>query len=130
MNYKGTIIEESLQDASVLKDVTIVETKVEPITPEHKTPWLRQWTLHSVEIPEEKAQEVAEKISRIFDIEHPDWYADYKNDLYHFIIFAGRVFKVDRANPAAYQEAKDYGISIGIPEYQLDFAPKDSMWER
>ena len=130
MNYKGTIIEESLQDASVLKDVTIVETKVEPITPEHKTPWLRQWTLHSVEIPEEKAQEVAEKISRIFDIEHPDWYADYKNDLYHFIIFAGRVFKVDRANPAAYQEAKDYGISTGIPEYQLDFTPKDSMWER
>ena len=130
MNYKGTIIEESLQDASVLKDVTIVETKVEPITPEHKTPWLRQWTLHSVEIPEEKAQEVAEKISRIFDIEHPDWYADYKNDLYHFIIFAGRVFKVDRANPAAYQEAKDYGISIGIPEYQLDFTPNDSMWER
>ena len=130
MNYKGTIIEESLQDASVLKDVTIVETKVEPITPEHKTPWLRQWTLHSVEIPEEKAQEVAEKISRIFDIEHPDWYADYKNDLYHFIIYAGRVYKVDKANLAAYQEAKDYGISIGIPEYQLDFVPKDSMWER
>ena len=130
MNYKGTIIEESLQDTSVLKDVTIVETKVEPITPEHKTPWLRQWTLHSVEIPEEKAQEVAEKISRIFDIEHPDWYADYKNDSYHFIIFQGKVFKVDLNNPVLYTEAKKYGVSLGIPEYQVDFAPKDKIWNQ
>lgn len=90
MNYKGIIIEESLQDASLLKEVKILNTKVEPITPEHKTPWLKQWILHTVEIPEEKAQEIAEKISQSFD--------------------------------------KAYGISIGIPEYQVDFAPEDKVW--
>ncbi len=52
MNYKGVIIEESLQDTSVLDNVRILKTKVEPITPKHKTPWLKQWTLHTVEIPE------------------------------------------------------------------------------
>lgn len=130
MNYKGVIIEESLGDASVLKDVRVLETKIEPITPEHKTPWLKQWTLHTLEIPEEKAEEVASKVSQSFDKEHPDWYADYKNDKYHFIIYAGKVFKVDLANPILYKDAKAYGISIGIPEYQVDFAPEDKVWER
>ena len=130
MQYQGVIIEESLADKSVLSKVKIESTKVEPITPEHKTPWLKQWTLHTVEIPEQIADEVAGKISRSFDREHPDWYADYKNDKYHFIIYSGKVFKVDLANPILYKDAKTYGISIGIPEYQVDFAPDDKVWDR
>jgi hypothetical protein len=130
MNYKGVIIEESLEDSSLLKELTVLETKVEPITPEHKTPWLNQWTLHTVEIPEEKAESVAEKMSKSFDKEHPDWYADYKNDEHHFIIYAGKVFKVELSNPVLYKDAKEYGISIGIPEYQVDFAPEDKVWVR
>lgn len=130
MNYKGVIIEESLGHTSVLKEMEVVETKVEPITPEHKTPWLKQWTLHTVEISENKADEIADKISKSFDKEHPDWYADYKNDKYHYIIYAGKIFKVDLVNPVLYKNAKEYGISIGIPEYQVDFAPDDKVWER
>ena len=130
MNYKGVIIAESLEDSSLLKEVRILDTKVEPITPEHKTPWLKQWTLNTVEIPEDIAQIIAEKISQSFDRKHPDWYADYKNDKYHFIIFSGKIFKVDLANPVLYKDAKAYGISIGIPEYQVDFVPEDKTWER
>lgn len=129
MIYKGIIIEESLEDTSVLKDVAILETKVEKVTEEHKTPWLKQWTLHTVEIPEEKADSVAEKISKDLEKEH-NWYADYKNSMYHYIIYRGRVFKVDLKNPLLYAEAKQYGISLGIPEYQVDFAPDDKIWER
>ena len=51
MQYKGVVIEESLTDKSILSKVKIESTKVEPITPEHKTPWLTQWTLHTIEIP-------------------------------------------------------------------------------
>lgn len=81
--------------------------------------------LHTVEIPEEKANEFAEKVSRSFDTDHPIWYADFKNDGYHFIIFFNKVFTVDLRNPILYKEARKYGISLGIPDYQLDFAPKD-----
>lgn len=56
MNYKGVIIEESLQETSVLKEVTILSTKVERVTPKHKTSWLKQWTLHTVEIGEEMGE--------------------------------------------------------------------------
>ena len=40
----GDIIEESLTDRSVLSEVTILETRVEPVTEYHRTPWLEQWT--------------------------------------------------------------------------------------
>ncbi len=123
MDYKGVIIEESLGDKSVLNKVKILETKVEPITPEHKTPWLMQWMLHTVEVPQQEAESVAGEMSKSFDPKHSNWYADYKNDRYHFIIYAGKIFKVDLQNPVLYTDAKEYGISVGIPEYQVNFKP-------
>ena len=128
-NYQGVIIEESLENKSVLQDIKILETKLEEVTERHKTPWVTQWTLHTVEILEEKADQVAEKLSADLDKEH-EWYADYKNDQYHYIIYRGKVFKVDLKNPVLYKDAKQYGISIGIPEYQVDFAPEDKIWDR
>ncbi|MFY9462477.1 MAG: hypothetical protein WAP51_04730 [Candidatus Sungiibacteriota bacterium] len=123
MNYKGVIIEESLEEKNVLRDVKIVATEVEPATAEHKTPWLKQWTLHTVEIPEEKADEIAEKISSSLDSKHGgSWYADFKNDTTHYIIFRGKVFKVNRANKAEYDAVNQYGASLGIPDYQLGFS--------
>ena len=129
MNYQGTIIEESLEDKSVLKRVQILSTKVERVEDEHKTPWLLQWTLHKVEIPENKAKEVAEKISRVLDKEH-SWYADFKNEKYHYIIFREKVFKVESGDKAQYDEVIKFAVSLGIPEYQLDFSPFIKEWER
>ncbi|MCC7004956.1 hypothetical protein IT397_03510 [Candidatus Nomurabacteria bacterium] len=129
MNYKGVIIEESLENKDVIKDVKILETKVEEVIEEHKTPWVKQWTLHTVEIPENQVIDVAEKISRALDSEH-NWYADFKNDTHHYIIFRNKVFYIDRKSKEQYDEAKQYGISLGIPEYQVDFAPDDKIWER
>ena len=40
VDFKGVIIEESLGDVSVLKEVQILNTKVEQVTEKHKTPWL------------------------------------------------------------------------------------------
>jgi len=122
MNYKGVMIEESLKDTSVLKNVDIISTKVEKVVKSHKTPWLTQWTLHTVEIPEEKAQEIAIAISKALESEH-NWYADFKNKQFHYIVFKGKVFKVDRSKSDEYEEVKKYGISLGIPDYQLDFSP-------
>ncbi len=129
-SYQGVIIEESLDDKSLLDDLKIVSTKVEPITEEHQTPWLKQWTLHTVEIPEDQADSVAEKISQSFDKDHPDWYADYKNDQYHYVIFSDRVFKVDMTKSEEYKPVVEHGLSLGIPDYQLDFSPEVKDWER
>ena len=123
MNYHGVIIKESLEDSSLLKEVKIVSTKIEQVKEKHKTPWVTQWTLHTVEIPEERALKIAKKISKALDPEHA-WYADYKTEKDHYIIFRDKIFHItDRASKAQYDKAKEYGISLGIPDYQVNFSP-------
>jgi hypothetical protein len=130
-NYVGVIIEESLKKKRVLKKVKILSTKVEEVTQKHKTPWLSRWTLHTVEISQRKARATAEEISKSFDDGHAgSWYADFKNDTHHYICFRDRSFYIDRRSKAQYDEAKEYGISLGIPEYQVDFHPDVKDWER
>jgi hypothetical protein len=128
-NYQGTIIEESLENKDVLKKVKIISTKVEEVIEKHKTPWISQWTLHTVEISQDNAQAIAEEISQSLDREHA-WYADFKNDTHHYIIFRDKVFFIDRKSKEQYDAAKKYGISLGIPEYQVDFHPDTEEWER
>ena len=128
-NFIGVIIEESLEDKSILNRIKIIKTKIEQVTEKHKTPWINQWTLHTVEIPKNQAKTIAEELSKLLDSEH-DWYADFKNEKYHYIVFRNKVFKIDKTNKEQYNEAKDYGISIGIPEYQVNFRPEVQEGER
>jgi len=130
MNYKGVIIEESLENKDVLKDVAILSTKVEEITEEHHTPHLKQWTLHTVQILEDRGEEVAEKLSKVLETSHGHWYANFKNERFHYIIFRNRVFKVDRSKPEGYRRVTEYGVSLGILDYQLDFSPDLKEWKR
>ncbi|MSU45465.1 MAG: hypothetical protein EXS47_02455 [Candidatus Zambryskibacteria bacterium] len=129
-NYKGVIIEESLADASVLNKVKILSTKIEPVTDEHKTPWIKQWTMHDVEIEADKAEEIAEIISKSLDTTHSAWYADFKNEAIHYVIYANKIFNIHRDKKEEYRSATDYGISIGIPDYQVDFSDYIQKWER
>lgn len=120
MNYTGIIINESLENTQVLKKIKIIKTKTEIVKDRHKTPWIKQWTLHTVEVDESQAEEIAKILSKSFDSKH-NWYADFKNDTIHFIIFRNKVFKVNRSKKEQYAEAVKYGLSTGIPKYQLDF---------
>jgi hypothetical protein len=128
MNYKGVIIEESLENKDVLKKVHIISTEVEKVTEEHKSK-ATQWTLHTVEISEGQAKKVADELSRALE-DRASWYADFKNDTHHYIIFKNKVFFIDRRSKKEYDEAKKYGISLGIPEYQVDFHPEVVEWKR
>lgn len=122
MNYKGIIIEESLENKDVLKDVQISQTEISPVEEKDGTPWLTQWTLHTVEIPEENVDAIAEKISESIDSKHDNsWYADFENETFHYIVFREKIFKVEKTHKEQYAAVKEYGKRLGIPEYQLDF---------
>jgi len=129
-NFNGVIIEESLKNKDVLQKVKIIKTIVEEVTEKHKTPWIKQWTLHTVEILENQADEIAEELSKSLDSSHGDWYADFKNDEFHLIIFRNKVFKIDRSKPEQYKKAVEHGLSLGIPDYQLNFTPDIKEWKR
>ena len=117
---KGTIIEESLKDRAVLDELKIVSTKVLKVTERFQTPWLSQWTLHSVEIEPEKATETAELLSKSLEEEH-DWYTDLNNGETFYVVFRNKVFTYAQDDREARQKAVAHGLSLGIPDYQLDF---------
>jgi hypothetical protein len=131
MNYKGVIIEESLENLDVLKGIRILNTEIEPVTEKHKTPWIKRWTMHTVEISEDEAGSFAVNVSKSLDSKHrSNWYADFRNDKIHYVIFRDKVFAVDRSKKEQYGEVVKYGVSVGIPDYQLDFSPVIKEWER
>ncbi|MCL2085831.1 CYTH domain-containing protein [Candidatus Saccharibacteria bacterium] len=118
-HFRGVIIEESLEDKNVLAKLKILSTEVEKVTEKHETPWLDKWTLHEVEVDEAKAEEVAKEISEALDIEHTgSWYADYKNDAHHYMIFSDRIFKLDRNDKSEWDEFQAYAEEIGLPKHQ------------
>ncbi len=107
----------------MLDEVEIVATNAEAATEEYKTPWLEKWTIHIVRVEDDEAVETAEKLSRAFDPEHPgSWYADFKSETEHFVIFPGRIFRIRRRSEE-YAKVIDYGLSLGIPRGQLDLQP-------
>ncbi|MEI7562698.1 MAG: hypothetical protein WCJ39_03100 [bacterium] len=121
-NFIGVIIEESLESKNVLQKVKILSTKTSPVTQKHQTPWVERRTLDTVEIPYKDAENIAQELSISLDPHHA-WYADFKNSTHHYIIFRDKIFYIERTSKAQYDEAKTYGISFGIPEYQVDFHP-------
>jgi len=128
MPYYGDIIAESLTNKGILEDVKVINTRVEPVTPRHKTPWLKQWTLHHIEVADDEAEGLAQVLSEVLDDHH--WYIDYKSDTTHYIIFPHKIFAVNRGKPEEYKPVVDYGLSIRIPRHQLDFSPAIKEWER
>ncbi len=129
--FKGVVIEESLENLRVLERLTITSTRIETVVAEHQTPWLNRWTLHNVEISAALASSIAEEISNSIQSDTVgSWYADFKNETTHFIIYSGKIFEIDRSSKSQYDEAKEYGISLGIPPHQVDFHPDIKYWER
>jgi hypothetical protein len=59
-----------------------------------------------------------------------DFYADFKNENIHFIIFKNKIFRVDITSKSQYDEVKKYALSLGLPEYQVDFHLDIKNWER
>jgi hypothetical protein len=127
--FVGSIIKESLEKKDVLAKLKITAIRVEKVTAKHKTPWLKEWTIYSVEVSPEKAAKVANELGRDLESAH-NWYADFKNDDYHFIVFRNKVFRIDIKITKEYDMAKKYGIAQGIPEYQIDFHPDTKRWKR
>jgi len=120
-SFKGVIIEESLEDRSILKDpnLVIVGTEVEQMASQDQLE-AKQWTMDTVVVSPEKVHVIAYKISKSLD-QSGHWYADFKNKLFHYVIFRDTIFCIERKNKEEYEKARHHGRLLGIPEGQLDF---------
>ena len=125
--FRGVIIEESLSDKKILNQARIISTETQKVTLKHNTPDLSQWTLHTVEIDADLVEELSKELSANI---RGTWYADFDNGITHYIIYPNKVFRADMQSKERYDKAKAYGISLGIPPYQVDFHPLEEKWKR
>lgn len=120
MEYKGIIIEESLLNSNILKELEIINTTISKVTEKDETPWLDKWTMHTVRIKENQIDDYTERLSKLIDVKHcGNWYCDFKNDKFHYVVFSNKVFKLDRTQKQDYIQMREYAISLGLPEHQL-----------
>lgn len=120
MDYKGVIVEESLIDTKIVSELELFSKEVEDVTEAENTPWLTKWTLDTVIIKEDKIDEYTKRLSELIDDEHcSDWYCDFKNDKYHYVVFKNMVFKINRGNREEYKVMQEYAKSVGLIESQL-----------
>lgn len=106
---KGTIVENSLKDKSILGEIKIDNTYQS-----------EDWILHDFWIDENKVSRLSNCIA-----EGP-WYIHLwepgKDDVW--VIFKDKTFKVKHSDKSTWARAVEFGKSIGIPEEQLDFVIK------
>ncbi len=104
---KGTIIENSLADKSILKGLEIT-----------KTYQSGDWILHDVLITEEQAENLGQYLN------DGPWYMHFweegKDDV--SVIYKDKNFRIKYSDKTTWAYAIEHGMSRGIPEEQLDFA--------
>ncbi len=104
--YKGTIIENSLNSKDILGRLKI-----------NKTWHSGSWVLHDVLMGEDHIQELSKYL------DNGPWYIHVwqpGNDDVK-VIFKNKVFDIKFSDKSTWTDAVSYGMSIGIPEEQLDF---------
>lgn len=103
---KGTIIENSLQDKSILDRLQIEKTWQDD-----------DWVLHDVLVDEDVVQTIGQYLS------DGPWYIHFweegKDDV--LVVFKTKIFHIKYSDKTTWIEAVMHGRSIGIPDEQLDF---------
>jgi hypothetical protein len=120
VSFTGLLLQESLEDLSVLETLDI--TKVEVWEPgELGKPAGPIWTATYFEGSDDDADKTAERISKAMKASF--WYANIHLETDEIVIFADNVFRYVRGDAQARKAPEDHARSLGVPEHQID-------WER
>ncbi len=113
----GILLEESLADRSAAQGLRV--TAAERWNVEHPAPFQPAvWTALRFEDDEARAFEWMERFSRALK---PAWYVNASTESKVFIAFLGRVFSYSKGDAAARAEVTRFGLSAGVPSWQLDW---------
>lgn len=108
-NYKGTIIEESLSDNRALNDFEIIRVHISG----QENP-AERWHLYTVNVNEDDILKLSNYIKE-------EWYMHFWKDRTVVAVFKGKSFIFNYDDKSTWKSVIEYGLSVGIPKYQLDF---------
>ena len=115
MVWKGVIIEESLEDKTLLDMVNIVGTREATLKQEEERGVMH---LHLFEVEDAKRTDFVEKAKSAIK---QSWYIHIAKDETIVVIFKNKSFEFSVDEEDKVQEAKDYAMSIGINAAQIGF---------
>ncbi len=104
--YKGVLVENSLLDKEILKHVKIIRSYEEG-----------DWKLHDIRLSKKHIADIQRSIA------HEGWY-------FHLwepgkervtVVFKEKIFEITHSDRSTWRDAIAHGITVGIPEEQLDF---------
>lgn len=121
MVWRGVIIEESLEDKTLLGMIRIVETKELFLEEEEEKGLLN---FHNIEV-EDRDKDTFIQTAK--DTIKQGWYIHICKESKMAIIFKGMVFELDKSEKEKLEAARSYALSIGIIEEQL---PSESLIEK
>jgi hypothetical protein len=121
---RGTIILESLQADASLTGFRFVVQQIGRGRPKLSKEQVAAgipavWSAIEFEIEEERAEALATALSGLLD--PVGWYVNFSSRAETFVVFPGRVFRYPRGDPQRRAEAQAHGLTLGIPEKQLDW---------
>ena len=109
-DFRGIIIEESLEDNRVLNDLEIVDFKItKDDNPKDR------WHIYNVKV----SKDDIEKLSRY--IKTGKWYMHFWEGTDIIAVFKDKMFEFNYDHKASWKDVVAYGKSLGIPDEQLDF---------
>ena len=121
MVWKGVILDESLEDKSLLGLVRICKTEKEQLEGEN-----RFMTFHKFELADENKDKFLEKAIKAIK---NGFYLHLCNKGVMYVIFREHMFKFSKGYPEL-DCARKYGKSIGILEEQMPFENLiDNPWD-
>jgi hypothetical protein len=117
----GNLIRESIRVGASVEGVPLRVSKVFRIDAgDESSVQPRTWTFIEFEIPDGEAERLANSLSGALD-SALGWYCDFRSADETFVVFAGRIFRYRRGNPAARAKAEEYARSVGVPDLQIDW---------
>ena len=107
--YKGTIVENSLADKSILDKVKIIKTWTD-----------EDWILHDVLVEKDQLDKLGSALA------DGPWYMNFwiPDSDEMKVVYKNKIFDLKISDKSTWVPALDYGRSLGIPEEQLDFVSK------
>ncbi len=112
--YVGTIVQESLSDVSFLDTcITVAIQETAEVNP------LERWHLYTVRCSKDQLENLSPHLK------DSGWYAHFWKEGRIVVVFKERIFEFEMTDLETRQKAVVYGMSVGIPEEQLDFVIQD-----
>jgi len=111
--WQGVVLEESLDDKSLLNLTKIVGTDIDKLEEED-----RVMTFHKIEVTDSERYQFIEKARQSIK---PGFYIHLCKEGRMYVIFKDKIFKFRKGQQASLEKAREYGESTGIISEQMPF---------